>query len=105
MQNTSTQEWVTSIGEMLRRLRVEARLTQNDLANAAQLSLGAVKGLENGTGSTVHTLIAVARALGQEDWLAALAPAVQVSPLAMLKASNRDTTPRRVRKPAASKAP
>ncbi|GAA5159246.1 hypothetical protein GCM10025770_05170 [Viridibacterium curvum] len=88
---------------MFRRLRVDARLTQDELASAAQLSLGAIKGLENGSGSSLHTVIAVARALGQESWLAALAPPVQVSPLAMLKASAREGVPRRVRKPASLK--
>jgi transcriptional regulator with XRE-family HTH domain len=103
MENRSSEEWLTALGEMFRRLRVEARLTQDELASTTQLSLGAIKGLENGSGSTLHTVVAVARALGQESWLAALAPPVQISPLAMLKASGREGAPRRVRKPAPTK--
>ncbi|NEM89819.1 XRE family transcriptional regulator [Galbitalea soli] len=58
---------------------------QAGLARDAAVSLGALRHLERGEGSTLRTVIRVARALGREDWLDALAPAVTVSPLDLMR--------------------
>jgi len=43
-----------SFGGLLRQLRAEARLTQKELAEAAELSLRTVSDLERGINRTAH---------------------------------------------------
>jgi transcriptional regulator with XRE-family HTH domain len=78
------------LGERLRALRIQRDLTQAELAAAANVSLGALKRLERGMGSTTTTLVSVLRALDQERWLDALGPAPsRFNPLDVLQARNR----------------
>lgn len=73
------------LGRHLRSLRVDRRLTQEELADRANVSLGALKRLEQGLGSTTTTLTKVLRAMGQERWIEALGPpAAPFSPLDIL---------------------
>lgn len=81
----STTDFEITIGEQFRRLRIVAELDQVQLAGAANVSLGAIKNLEGGTGSSLKTLIRVARALNQEKWLENLYPLTSVSPIQMLR--------------------
>ncbi|CAN5209761.1 hypothetical protein BH11ACT3_BH11ACT3_08930 [soil metagenome] len=64
------------------------------MADISRKSLG---NLEAGEGSTLGTLIKVTRALGREDWLAALDErGEQLSPLELLRQSRqRPVRPRR----------
>ncbi len=82
-------EWEADLGGQIRTLRRRAEMTQRDLASSANVSVGTIRNLESGAGSTLTTLVSVARVLGRSDWLLALAPPVTVSPLAMLDARNR----------------
>jgi transcriptional regulator with XRE-family HTH domain len=85
-----TDELEQRLGERLRALRLQHDLTQAELAEAANVSLGALKRLERGMGSTTTTLVSVLRALGQERWLDALGPAPsRFNPLDVLEARNR----------------
>lgn len=61
------------LGQRVRALRLLANLPQTTLAEMAGVSAETVRSLENGHGTTVHTLLAVVRALGRQDWLNALA--------------------------------
>ena len=89
--------WEEDLGQRLRALRVDARLTQRELADRANVSLGALKHLERGSGATTTTLAKVLHALGQESWIAALAPpAPAFSPLELLE-QRRATPPERTR--------
>jgi transcriptional regulator with XRE-family HTH domain len=88
-----TDEWEQTIGEQFRRLRLARNLDQTQLADLAGVSLGSVKGLEQGRGSTLKTIVRLARALDREDWLHSLAPRVTVSPIDVLRTSR--TAPRR----------
>lgn len=93
------QELEIELGESLRAQRIERRLTQEELAERANVSLGALKNLENGRGSTTGTLVRVAHALGQDGWLRSLAPDTPFNPLDLLDSRRRTTTrPRRVRR-------
>ncbi len=89
----TTDEWETTIGEQFRRLRLARNLDQSQLAELAGVSLGSVKGLEQGRGSTLKTIVRLARALDREDWLRSLAPRATVSPIDVLRSSR--TEPRR----------
>jgi hypothetical protein len=73
-------------------------MTQEDLANRAGVSLGALKNIESGAGANLTSLVKVVRALGLEDWLAALLPPAEpaVSPIRMLR--ERQRTPRERRR-------
>jgi len=82
------------LGDRLRALRVERRLTQQEAAAKGALSLRALQQLEAGKGSTVETLLRALKALGHIAALDALAPEPTVSPLAMLRSRKQ---PRRVR--------
>lgn len=85
-----TDELEQRLGERLRALRIQRDLTQAELAEAANVSLGALKRLERGSGSTTTTLVSVLRALDQERWLDALGPVPsRFNPLDVLEARNR----------------
>lgn len=60
------------IGAVLRGLRKTEKLSQQALADRANISLGAVKNIESGKGSSLRTLLRVLRALDRLDWLEAL---------------------------------
>jgi transcriptional regulator with XRE-family HTH domain len=89
VNNSSESE--VELGRQLRMLRLRQNLDQEELADRAGIALNAVKNLETGRGATVRSLIQVLRVLNRVDWLRALAPAVTISPVQMLKAK----TPRR----------
>lgn len=92
--DSSVAEWELRLGEQFRSLRVANRLEQRELAERAGVSLGAVRNLETGKGSTTKTIVRVVRALDRTEWLGALAPAITVSPLALLRA--KTPAPQRV---------
>ncbi len=86
----STEDWERSLGESVRAARIAADLDQITLAATAGVSLGALKNLEHGNGSSVRTLVRVVRALDRTEWLQGLAPPVTVSPLAALAQVRRN---------------
>ncbi len=94
--NKSTLDYEATLGEQVRRLRIANSMDQQQLADAANVSLGAVKNIESGKGSTLKTLIMIARALNVEQWLESLSPETTVSPLQMLRDQNKNTPRRRV---------
>lgn len=87
----------TELGAALRRERIVQRLEQKDLAARAGVARAGVSRIENGRGGTIGTLLAIVRALGREDWLATLAPQVDVSPMDLIRRARK--TPQRVRNP------
>lgn len=82
---SGTQDWELRIGDQVRAERLRLGIDQVTLATRANISVPSLSKLENGEGSRLTTLIKVVRALEREDWLDSLAPATQVSPLAMLR--------------------
>ena len=66
-------------------LRLRQNLDQQQLADRAGIALNAVKHLESGKGATLRSLVSALRVLNRVDWLRALAPAVSISPVQMLK--------------------
>jgi transcriptional regulator with XRE-family HTH domain len=86
----TTAGWERHIGDEVRSLRQRQRLTQAELALRANISLSAVKYLESGRGSSLATLIRIARVFGRTDWLASFAPPEPaVNPLAILREHQR----------------
>ena len=82
-----SDEWAVELGRQLRALRLRQNLDQQQLAERAGIALNAVKNLERGKGATLRSLIQALRVLNRVDWLRALAPAVSISPVQMLKAN------------------
>ena len=98
--SSTVEELEESFGRAVRRLRLARRLTQADLAQRANVSLSALKNLERGAGSSLASVVRVARTLGRSEWLDAFAPAEpDFSPMAMLHA--RSAPARRVRRKSA----
>jgi len=81
----STEDWELELGAQVRRARLALDLSQEDLARNANISLGAVKGLERGSGSTLKSLVRVARALGKQHWLGELEPEPGIGPFDLLQ--------------------
>lgn len=100
-ESTSTDEWEHYLGEQFRAMRIRAGFEQAVLAGRADVSIGAIKNLESGKGSSLKTLIKVARSLGRTDWLASLAPPVSISPMQLLTTARRNAPRQRVSKPRA----
>jgi transcriptional regulator with XRE-family HTH domain len=95
----TTAEWLEELGTALRAQRLEAGFSQDELADRADVSLGALKNLETGSGANLTTLVKTVRALGREDWLAALAPKTpQVSPMQLYR-ERQGHVRQRVRRP------
>ena len=84
----TTEALEQTLGRNVRAVRLARRLTQLEVAERANISLGAVKHLESGAGATTTTLVKVLRALGAEPWLDTLAPpapAAAFDPLQLLQ--------------------
>jgi len=93
VKRITTAEIQGSLGERIRDLRIRVGLSQLETAEKANIGVRAIHNLENGTGTTLDTLVRVLRALGAEDDLRAIAPMPSVSPMQVLRQSRR---PRRV---------
>lgn len=88
--------WQDEIARWIRSQRAGAGLTQVEVARAANVSLGAVKALEQGRGSTLRTFVGVLRALnldGELDRLMRRAPTVD--PMSLLNARTADSRRRK----------
>lgn len=85
MAANTIEEFEADVGEQIKALRLRQNIERATLALRAGCSVSALKNLESGNGSTMHTLIAVVRALGREDWLRNVAPMATISPLNMPK--------------------
>jgi transcriptional regulator with XRE-family HTH domain len=94
------EELEYEIGSSLRRLRINRNLEQAVLAKRAGVSTRALRNLELGNGSSLHTLVCVVRALGRQEWFSTIGPVATINPLMMA----RDGEPRqRASKPRAKK--
>ncbi|HEY5266139.1 MAG TPA: helix-turn-helix transcriptional regulator [Acidimicrobiales bacterium] len=82
----TTENWERRFGAEVRRLRRRLELTQAELAERANVSSSSIKYLEAGKGSSLATVVRVAKALGRVDWLEAFTPPEPaVSPMALLR--------------------
>lgn len=84
------RELEQDLGRRVRAVRLARDLTQQQVADRANVSVGALKHLESGAGATIRTLVRVLRALDQTSWLDALSPpAPTFSPLEALRTQQR----------------
>ncbi|RJP76743.1 MAG: XRE family transcriptional regulator [Desulfobacteraceae bacterium] len=76
------------IGSRIKSLRLRKNMTQQQVAEAAGLSLNSIKALESGKGK-LSSLIAVMRELGALDSMDAFIPDIPVSPLQLARAQRK----------------
>lgn len=74
-------EMAAILGEHLRTHRIHRNIDQKTLAQRAGISVRALRNLESGDGSSMHTLCRVLKALGGEAWLDTIAPYPTINPL------------------------
>ncbi len=79
----SNEAVVKLLGARLERLRLQANITQADLAVMAGISLGTVKRAEGGKGLSLLNLVALLRALGKLSALDSFLPEPPLDPLAV----------------------
>lgn len=80
----SDQQIARQLGQRIKSLRLRKNLTQQQLADAAALSLNSIKALEAGK-SKLSTLIAVLRELGALDTIDNFIPEITISPIQLAK--------------------
>lgn len=84
------QDLEKELGARLRAVRLTRRLSQREVADAANVSVGALKHLEHGQGASLRTLTRVLAALDLTGWITSLAPpAPAFSPLEELAQQQR----------------
>ena len=91
----STDDWERELGAQIRRARLDLDVSQEEIARRANVSLGAVRKIERGDGSTLKTLVRVVRALGRQDWLGSLAPEPELGPFDLLRLREGRHQPKR----------
>ena len=82
-------------GAQIRRARLIEDLTQQEVADRANITRTTLAKLETGKGSSLATLIKVLRALGRDDWLGTLEPLPTISPLRLAREAAGITEPQR----------
>ena len=80
----SPDELVETLGRRLKALRLSTGLTQATLADKAGISPRALRDLEAGRGSTLHTLVRALKALDADQAIDTLVPQPGISPMALL---------------------
>jgi transcriptional regulator with XRE-family HTH domain len=83
--NLTVDEIESDLGGRLKALRLDRNINQATLAERAGISVSALKSLENGSGSSLRTLVAVLRVLKREDWLKSIAPVASINPLTLTR--------------------
>lgn len=87
----SNADVVTEIGIRLKKERINKKLTQRQLAIKAGISLFTVSQIEKGNSVSVNMLVAVIRVLRLLPNLELLLPEQQISPVALLKHTRKET--------------
>ncbi|MHA6926437.1 helix-turn-helix domain-containing protein [Ralstonia pseudosolanacearum] len=88
------------IGGYLRTYRIHRNIDQVTLSERAGISVRALRNLEAGNGSSLHTLCRVLKSLGREGWLDVIAPVPSINPLMLTRQATprqRASKPRRVK--------
>ena len=73
------------VGRRIKALRVRLNMDQRTVAERAGVALRTLRGLEQGTGSTLETLMRVLKVLGAIQALEAFLPEPGVSPIALFE--------------------
>lgn len=74
MRNNDYKEYLKTIGERVKRYRVSAGMTQQDLADNSGVSIRSISRLEQGASVQMESLIRILCALNLDDNLNLLVP-------------------------------
>ena len=77
------QAIIAELGKRLTRYRLNANISQTQLANEAGISRKTVYNAENGQSIQLESLVRLLRALGQLENLNAFLPSPQISPISL----------------------
>ncbi|KAA3641773.1 MAG: XRE family transcriptional regulator [Armatimonadetes bacterium] len=78
------------LGIRLRQERLNRNITQEELARAAGISIGALRNAESGGGSSLTTFVRMLRALGLLHRVEAVLPEAEMSPIELSKRRGRE---------------
>ena len=78
-------ESLAVLGERIAQERINAEMTQQELADKAAISLATLSKVERGRPMTTSTLFRILNALGQGSKLAELLPEPAINPIALRK--------------------
>jgi transcriptional regulator with XRE-family HTH domain len=98
MRIRTPDEIAAEVGQNLKTHRIHKNLDQATVAARAGISVRSLRNLENGDGSSLHTLILVLRVLGRETWFDTIAPVPTINPIMMTRKAvprQRASKPRR----------
>lgn len=84
-----------NLGKQIRQMRLNARISQSDLADCSGVSRNTITSIENGRSISLANLIAILRYLRKFEVLDAFRTAAPVSPMAIVK--NNGKQPQRIR--------
>jgi len=87
---------VQEIGKRLKEYRLKRRLTQQELAEQAGISIFSVAQIEHGKAVSITTILPVLRVLRLLENLELLLPEIGLSPVELLKLKGK--TPKRIRR-------
>lgn len=79
------EQVTTELGRRIRAYRLQGNLDQRAVAERAGIARRTLQGLEQGSGSTVETLVRVLKALDRVQSLEAFLPEPSVSPIALFE--------------------
>lgn len=88
---------LTKIGEKLKSIRLKQNITQQSLADAANISLSTLKSIEKGNIRSFDSLLRIMRTLGKLDVLQPLIEEEQMSPSEYYKMVQSSKTMQRKR--------
>lgn len=91
----TTEEIERSFGAQVKSLRLDRDIDQATLAERASVSVSALKAMESGRGSSLRTVVRVARALDRTDWIDTFYEEPSISPLALAREREGIAKPKR----------
>lgn len=77
----SVNEWEIYLGKQIKRARLDANLTQEEVASRCGIAPLTVAKMEAGAGSRLASFIGVLKVLGLENQLEILVPQTPISPI------------------------
>jgi transcriptional regulator with XRE-family HTH domain len=92
----SNSEIILELGKRIKEYRIKKRITQQELADRAGISLFTVTQMEKGKPVSCSTLIAILRVLRLLDNFEMLLPEIEISPIELMKIQGK--IPKRIRK-------
>jgi transcriptional regulator with XRE-family HTH domain len=82
---STPEELEVALGENMKALRLQKNIDRRTLCVRAGVSENALRNLEGGRGTTLRTVIRVAKALDREGWITQLAPKTSINPLHLVR--------------------